>query len=404
MSRPRNQIPTYKLHKEDQARCWVNGKWIYLGKYGARESRAEFARIVAELDVSTAPEAVTGAADCTVETLILAFWKHAEQHYRRPDGTKTNEISEYRQSFKPLRRLYGPKLAKDFGPLALKAVRREMVKAGWARSLINRRVGRIRRAFKWAASEQLVPDAVYHSLGTVAGLQRGRAEAPETEPVKPVAWRHVRATLPHLGPTIVGMVRVQRLTGMRPGEVCCLRPADIDTSKRVWVFRPPYSKMSYKGQQREVMIGPRAQAVLRAFAPDDPNDYYFSPRRAVEQFHAERTINRKPPRYPSDARNRTRKSKGPKPAAKYATSSYDHAIRRAIERANWPLIEAAVEIELQIPNWHPNQLRHAHGTEVRKRHGLEGAQVALGHTRADVTQVYAERDASFAARIAAEMG
>lgn len=278
---------------------------VYLGKYGTPESKAEFSRLVAELGVSAAPEAVVGNADITIESFILAFWKHAEQHYRRPDGTKTQEISEYRQAFKPLRRLYGPKLAKDFGPLALKAVRKKMVEAGWARSLINRRIGRIRRAFKWAASEQLVPDAVYQSLNTVAGLQKGRADAPETEPVKPVVWRHVRATMPFLRPNIIGMIRVQRLTGMRPGEVCCLRPADIDTSKRVWVFRPPYSKMSYKGQEREVMIGPRAQAVLRAFAPDSPTDYYFSPRRSVEQFHAERAAKRKTPRYASHMKRDT---------------------------------------------------------------------------------------------------
>jgi site-specific recombinase XerC len=44
------------------------------------------------------------------------------------------------------------------------------------------------------------------------------------------------------------------------------------------------------------------------------------------------------------------------------------------------------------PHGHPNQLRHAHATEVRKRFGLEAAQVALGHETADLTQVYAERD------------
>jgi integrase len=50
------------------------------------------------------------------------------------------------------------------------------------------------------------------------------------------------------------------------------------------------------------------------------------------------------------------------------------------------------------------ELRHAHGTEVRRRFGLEAAQVALGHARADVTQVYAERDGALATRVAAEIG
>ena len=42
--------------------------------------------------------------------------------------------------------------------------------------------------------------------------------------------------------------------------------------------------------------------------------------------------------------------------------------------------------------WAPNRLRHTRATEVRKQFGLEAAQVILGHAKADVTQVYAERD------------
>ena len=44
------------------------------------------------------------------------------------------------------------------------------------------------------------------------------------------------------------------------------------------------------------------------------------------------------------------------------------------------------------------------GTEIRKRFGLEGAQVILGHASADVTQVYAERDLQKAVEIMREVG
>jgi integrase len=57
-----------------------------------------------------------------------------------------------------------------------------------------------------------------------------------------------------------------------------------------------------------------------------------------------------------------------------------------------------------VPAWAPSQLRHSHGTSVRRRYGLEAAQVVLGHSRADVTQVYAERDPTLALKIAAEIG
>ena len=54
--------------------------------------------------------------------------------------------------------------------------------------------------------------------------------------------------------------------------------------------------------------------------------------------------------------------------------------------------------------WTPNQLRHSASTEIRKRYGLEAAQVVLGHTSADVTQVYAERDLAKAEEIMRKIG
>lgn len=54
--------------------------------------------------------------------------------------------------------------------------------------------------------------------------------------------------------------------------------------------------------------------------------------------------------------------------------------------------------------WHPNQLRHSYATRIRKLHGLEAAQVLLGHSRADVTQLYAARNEELAVSVAAEVG
>jgi len=45
-----------------------------------------------------------------------------------------------------------------------------------------------------------------------------------------------------------------------------------------------------------------------------------------------------------------------------------------------------------------------YATKVRKDHGLEAAQILLGHSRADVTQVYAERDEAKAINVARKIG
>ena len=67
-------------------------------------------------------------------------------------------------------------------------------------------------------------------------------------------------------------------------------------------------------------------------------------------------------------------------------------------------LKKAAKAGVVVPHWHPHQLRHNRGTEVRQRYGIEAAQVALGHARADVTQVYAEKNLEHAKRIAREMG
>jgi len=41
---------------------------------------------------------------------------------------------------------------------------------------------------------------------------------------------------------------------------------------------------------------------------------------------------------------------------------------------------------------------------VRKEHGLEAAQVLLGHSKADTTQIYAERNDALAASVALRVG
>ena len=51
-----------------------------------------------------------------------------------------------------------------------------------------------------------------------------------------------------------------------------------------------------------------------------------------------------------------------------------------------------------------SQLRHSCGTEVRRKYGIEAAQVVLGHTTANVTEIYAERNLKLAVNVAKEIG
>src|SRR5262249_54201006 len=169
-----------------------------------------------------------------------------------------------------VRKLHGHTPARDFGPLALKACRARMVRKGWARTYVNSQVDRVRRMFRWAADEELLPRSGHDNLAKVASLLKGKCDARESEKVRPVGEEVVDATLARLQPMPRSMVELQRLTGMRPGEVCRLRGLDLEVSGPVWVYRPGSDqgpegehKTAHHGHEHAVLLGPRAPATLR---------------------------------------------------------------------------------------------------------------------------------------------
>jgi integrase len=274
-----------------------------------------------------------------------------------------------------------------------------MVANGISRGVTNRRIGRIKRVFKWAVGEELIPSSVFHGLQAVAGLRYGRTEARETDPIKPVPKEWVDAVLSYVSPQVAAMIQLQWLTGMRPCEVVAMRPCDIDRSGDIWVYEPYDHKNRWRGHDRRIPLGPKAQEILKPFLNREPTAFLFSPREAEEWRHAQQRKERKTPVTPSQAKRKP-KAKPKRPRRDhYDAASYQGAIDYGIAKANKPR-----NAEDQIPHWFPLQIRHSHGTEVRRSYGLDAAQAALGHARADVTEVYAAKNLELAVRIAREMG
>jgi len=130
--------------------------------------------------------------------------------------------------------------------------------------------------------------------------------------VRAVVNSHVRA-----------MIDLQLLTAARCGELLRLRPCDIDRSGKVWMAKLSEHKETFRGKERVLYFGPRAQAILR------------------EQMLGKR---------PDD------------PIWTFVYNSYWHHIRKACDRA-------------EVPHWHPHQLRHNAATYVRKEFGVEMAAI-----------------------------
>ena len=385
----------------------------WLGECGSSESREKYHRLIAAWEAAgralpdprddppAAAGAVGGGRAVTVNDVIARFWRHAKCTYVR------GESVSFRVVLRLLRSFYGTEPASSFGPKRLRILREAMVtgdpnatppRRPWARSYINSQIKRIQRMFRWAASHELIPPSVPQALATVEALRRGRSQARETDPIRPVHMELVHAIKPFVSRQVAALIDLQLLTGARPGELIDLRAIDIDTRHDPWRAELRAHKTAHFGKSRTVYFGPKAQEVLAPFMTSRPVDApLFSPRDAERERYAACGTHRSTPAEPA-ATERTL-------GEAYTVSSYRRAIQRGCDLA-FPVPEGAdAKAWRKAHRWHPNQLRHTAATEIRRQFGLEAAQLVLGHSSAAITDaVYAERDAARVADVLRKVG
>lgn len=395
------QIYHHKARNTDRVAVYdAAGKrhFLTLGPHDSDQARQEYLRIVAELEANgrvyrLAPR----GPGLLVISLLDQYYTHAEARY----GGRRNGpdfLWQVRHALKVVRRLYGRVPVAEFGPLALRAVRRAMIdgswqtpeeradslartggRPGWARAYINRLVMIIRLMFKWAVSMELVPAEALTRLEAVPALQRGEEGVREGRgKVRPVADPVVEKTLPVLSPTVADIIRLLRLTGCRCDEILPMRPRDVDQSGRdpagrvwpgLWIYTVAEHKTDeHTGEAKLVFLGPQAQEILRPYLDRPADAFCFSPRESRTSLQATRG-----------------------PGERYLVGSIGKAVERAAHRAG-------------VPHWHPHQLRHSAGTAIREKFDLDAAGAALGHGSLSSTQIYAEKALAKAAEVARAMG
>ena len=364
MARKANVFPSYLLHKPTgQARVRIAGQDHYLGEYGSEASRIAYGQLVAKLagGISIDPIARSKRGSTTtieseqdpgpsVGELCIVFLRHAESHYLK-NGEQTSEVHIVRSVIKPLNELYGMLPAKDFGPLALKAVRSKMVGSGWCRGTINAGMSRIRRIFKHAIANELIDSSVLDRLKCVAPLLAGRTEAHDNAPRTSVDDDRINFVRFLVRPLVRNLIDLQRLVGARSGELLQLSTGLIDRRGQVWSAELSDHKTRHHGQSRTLHFGPQAQLILTKYLSADPDKKLF----------------------------------------KITRTAYCRAITRACDNAG-------------IDRWIPHQLRHTNADAVREEFGLEHTQAVLGHAKANMTEHYAKASKAKAAEVARKIG
>lgn len=353
--------PCPALKEHPSGRAYVRWKMRgrtherYFGRWDSPEAVAGYRRFAAEW-AAGAYERLTKeeAAGLGVGELIFAWLTHCDREYRK-DGRRTSEYTQCAAACRFLNDLYGDTRAAEFEPAHLRAVREVMVAKKLTRHTCNAYTSRLVRMFGWAVGHSLIPPHVHGALAQVEHLKAGRTAAPDRERRKPATDEQVAAAIPHLSPRedrrakLAAMIQLQRLAGMRPGEVCALRPCELDRGGEVWRYAVgAANKNRHRGKAQVYYLGPKAVAILAPFLAGAPAD---------------------------------------RPVFGIGPRAYGEAVRVAC-------VKAGVSI------WTPHQLRHALATAVAERfRSMDHAAAAIGDTAAVAAGVYVHIDPKEQAKI-----
>jgi integrase len=401
---PKGQPPKYRKHSRDNIAVVTVTTTegvrtaVRLGPWDSPASRAEYARVLGVLAANNGRWPVDRRPDpngVSVAEVVFAFMEYAARRYTAAGGA---ECKEFRFAVTPLIDLFDETPAAQFGPKKLTEVRDRMIAADLCRNVVNRRVGRIRQVFRWATAQEMIPGGVHQALAAVAALSPGECGVRESTPRAPAFWDDVEKVVPFCTACVGAMLRVQALTGMRSGEVRKIRPLDIDRSGEVWVYRPgsnagPFGahKNAWRGQRREVQLGPRAVEILTPFlAGKQPGDYLFNPRQMTRDSNNRRSLARKSKPTPKQAERIRRNRAVPVPNCCYTQQSYPQAVAKAC-------LKAGVRFD-------PYSLRHGAKMTITREHGADAARAVLGQKSIQTTAFYGTIDAEHAADVMRKAG
>ncbi|HEY1189560.1 MAG TPA: tyrosine-type recombinase/integrase [Gemmata sp.] len=352
-----------KRHPSGRAYCrWkAQGRTHerYFGRHGTPEAAGLYRQFAQDWSAGKYESPVDADAPANgglfVAGLAARWLEHVRGYYTK-DGRETGEVAGCVSAVRLVVDLYGESRAAEFDPAALRACRDRLVTRGLTRGTVNSYMSRIVRMFGWAGGQSLIPPTVHAALKLVERLKAGRTAAPDRERKKPATDAQIAATLPFLAPAnpvrrskLSAMVQIQRLAGMRPGEVCAMATADLDTTGDVWRYEVgKANKNRHRGKRQAYFLGPKAVAILRPYLEAAPD-------------------------------------RGPIFGEK--ANNYGQAVFRA-------------SVKSGAGPWMPHQLRHALATAVAERfRTLEHAAAAIGDTAAVASAVYVHVDPQERAKI-----
>jgi integrase len=384
--------PQLRLYKRTgKGRVILSGQHFYTeAPFGTRDALEEYLELMRRWEangrqslrrVQTPPQLDNPR---TVGDLIDAYLAHVDQvGLYRKNGRKTTQrdlidvaLEELRAGFggTPLHKFRKQQLTRHRDVLLARRPKNEKDRTRVLTPQgVNRKINLIRQAIDWGGQRGFVPDECVASVQVLKMLRspnRGRRE--------PVPDDHVEKVVARLSRPLAAMVRLQRETGMRPGEVCAMRWRGIDTDPAdlrgrelaLWRYTVDSPKTQHLGDETSYLLNGECQRILGGFRKPKAA-FIFSPKETVLELWPDS----------HELLGRT--------GDRYSVAAYRQAVGRAC-------------VSVGVPVFTPHQLRHAFITEVANDPalGLAAASEAANHRSQRSTLGYVHRQRELAVRVA----
>lgn len=343
----KTQWPPSIIHhkKSGQARVRHRGKDYYLGPWGSEKARKAYADLISRL--AGQPDALPEKpASGLLVSEAIELWEAG-------DGPRLawKERWHFRRALELVAKAAGRVKLAEFGVSHLRQARDLMIGLGWCAKVVNRHVTRVRTAWRWLEEQGHAPRGSWEHLRCLRGLGKQDHNVRHRPPRRAATWAELVALCRAAPVTIRAMLLLGWFTGARPGEICQMRPCDLDRADPgCWLYRPRTHKNAWRGHDRVILLDHVCQKIVAPFLHwrrRTPKEHLFIPSQRCRQ---------RKRRY-------------------YAGSAYVQAVARAAARAG-----------VRVCAY---QLRHSAKQRFTRLYGLDVARALLGQTSIETTNDYA---------------
>jgi len=294
-----------------------------------------------------------------------------------------------------------------FGPDELNEVKGELLKykyttgkkkKHYTRGGINDTLGWVIKIIRWGVGRRIVEQETLICINNeFKKLRYGEQGAKDTIKRTRVTEEEFRKVVSCVNSVHADMLTLIWHTGMRPYEICEMRPFDILTDDpECWIYIPGRDKTpvgmhktTIHGKIKVIPLAGECIDILKRRVKNfTSKQYIFSPKESMAEYLAEKHRNRKTPLSCGNKPGSNRKEDPARRAGdRFINSTFERACKRGCKKA---------EVEPFVPY----DLRRTVATKTRAELGKEAARTLLGHAKTSTTDIYLLEEVTAAMKVA----